>query len=50
MRRPFNRPIKLNRERRWLVRREGEDDISEQDALLSLGWAERIASSLRASD
>ncbi len=50
MRRAYNQPIRLNRERRWLVRRERDDDISEQDALLSLGGAETIAARLHASD
>jgi hypothetical protein len=46
MRKPFRPPAKARRERRWLIRRERDDEPGEQDAILDLGCAEKqIASS-----
>lgn len=45
MRKSFRRPVKARRERRWLVRRERDDEPSEQDAILDLGRAEKPVAS-----
>ncbi len=49
MRKTFRPPVKLRRERRWLVRREREDEAGEQDAILDLGCAEKQAATGGAS-
>jgi hypothetical protein len=41
MRKTFRPPVKARRERRWLVRRERDDELSEQDAILDLGRADK---------
>ncbi len=43
MRRPFRPPVKARRERRWLVRRERDDEVNEQDAILNLGGEDKQA-------
>jgi len=45
MRKTFRPPVKARREPRWLVRRERDDELSEQDAILNLGCAEKNAAS-----
>ncbi len=45
MRKSFRPSIKARRERRWRVRRECDDELSEQDAILDLGGAEKQAAS-----
>jgi hypothetical protein len=45
MQKSFRPPAKARRERRWLVRRERDDELSEQDAILDLGRAEKQAGS-----
>lgn len=49
MRKSFRPPVKARRERRWLVRRERDDELSEQDAILDLGSAEKPVGSGGAS-
>ncbi len=43
MRKTLRRPVKARRERRWLVRRERDDELSEQDAILNLGAEDKQA-------
>jgi hypothetical protein len=50
MRKSFRPPVKARRERRWRVRRERDDELSEQDAILDLGGAEKQAASGGASE
>jgi len=45
MRKTFRPSVKVRRERRWLVRRERDDELGEQDAILDLGHAEKQAAS-----
>jgi hypothetical protein len=49
MRKPFRPSVKARRERRWLVRRERDDELSEHDAILDLGRAEKPVASGGAS-
>jgi hypothetical protein len=49
MRRSFRLLAKVRRERRWLVRRERDDESSEQDAILDLGRVDKQAASGGAS-
>ena len=49
MRKSFRPPAKARRERRWLVRRDHDDELSEQDAILELGYADKQAASGGAS-
>ena len=49
MRKSFRPPVKARRERRWLVRRDRDDELSEQDAILELGHADKQAVSGAAS-
>ena len=49
MRKTFRPPVKARRERRWLVRRERDDELSEQDAILDLGRADKQGASGDAS-
>jgi hypothetical protein len=41
MRKTYRPPAKARRERRWLVRRERDDELSEQDAILNLGGEDK---------
>ena len=45
MRKTFRPPVKARRERRWLVRRERDDEPGEQDAILNLGCEDKQAAS-----
>lgn len=45
MRKTFRPSVKARRERRWLVRRERDDEPGEQDAILDLGCAEKQVAS-----
>jgi hypothetical protein len=49
MRKSFRLPAKARRERRWLVRRDRDDEPSEQDAILDLGCAEKQIASCAAA-
>jgi hypothetical protein len=49
MRKFFRPPAKASRKRRWYVRREHDDELSEQDAILELGGAEKQAANGGAS-
>lgn len=43
MRNTFRPSVKARRERRYLVRRERDDELSEQDAILNLGGEDKQA-------
>jgi hypothetical protein len=49
MRKTFRPPVKPRRERRWLVRRDRDDELGEQDAILDLGRADKRGASGDAS-
>ena len=49
MRKTFRPPVQARRERRWLVRRERDDELSEQDAILNLGCEDKQAVSVSRS-
>jgi hypothetical protein len=49
MRKSFRPPVKARRERRWLVRRERDEEPGEQDAILDLGRTEKPVASGGAS-
>jgi hypothetical protein len=49
MRKSFRPPAKARRERWWLVRRDRDDELSDQDAILDLGRADKQAPSDGAS-
>ena len=43
MRKTYRPPVKMRRERRWLVRREHDDELNERDAILNLGCEDKQA-------
>ena len=45
MRKTFRPPVKTRRERRLLVRRDRDDELGEQDAILNLGCEDKQAAS-----
>jgi hypothetical protein len=49
MRKSFRPPVKARRERRWLVRRERDDELNEQDAILNLGGEDKQPANVVAS-